>query len=455
MRRFLLLLALATPLGGCPDRTISSLDPTQSKVEVMDIPAVPSRKADLLFVVDNSGSMAEEQASLRANFGTMMSVLKTLQGGQPDLHVAVVTSDLGTSTTDGTNEGSKFGCTSGGDGGAFHMAAAVNGRYIADDGTGNTNYTGTLEDAFSALADVGTKGCGIEQHLGAIEAGLTSTVNAGFMRDDAYLAVVVIGDEDDCSLAHGGLFSSSTDADTVNYACTADGIACDDTPNDMQTPGVRTACHANQHATWTQVPQHYVDFLKGLKADARDIAVAGIVGDVSPFEIERNAKNVSVLKESCTYSGTSGPQTAFPAVRTASFIDQFTYNSRSSICGADLRSAMTQIGALVKRGLVDPCFQTQLVDADPSTPELDPDCQISDVQRVAGGPDVELGVIPSCKSAPGAIPCWHIDEAPVECSYTDTNPHEKLVVERGGVIPPASVHVRAECVTGEPNGSQF
>ncbi|MFT3695475.1 MAG: VWA domain-containing protein [Kofleriaceae bacterium] len=452
MRRFLFL----TMLAGCPDRTISAIDPTQSKVEVKDIPAVPNKKADILFVVDNSGSMAEEQASLRANFGTMMSVLQTLEGGQPDLHVAVVTSDLGTSTTDGTNEGSKFGCVGGGEAGAFRMTPTVSGRFISDDGAGNKNYTGTLEDAFSALADVGVKGCGIEQHLGSIEAGLTNVANTGFMRDDAYLAVVVIGDEDDCSLAHSGLFGSSSDPDTVNYACTADGVECDDTPNDMQTPGVRTKCHPRTTSPkWTQSPQHYADFLKGLKDDPRDVVAAGIVGDITPFAIEKNASNVSILKESCTYSGPTGDQTAFPAVRTASFLEQFTLNSRSTICGADLKPAMTQIGALVKKLLVDPCFDQQLADADPSTPELDPDCQISDVQRVTGGADVELAAIPSCKSAPSALPCWHIDEAPVECSYTDTTPHYKLVIERGGVVPAPNVHVRAQCVTAEPGGSQF
>jgi len=40
-------------------------------------------------------------------------------------------------------------------------AAMVTGKFLIDDGHGNTNYSGTLEDAFSAMADVGTAGCGI------------------------------------------------------------------------------------------------------------------------------------------------------------------------------------------------------------------------------------------------------------------------------------------------------
>ena len=53
----LLLLALAA----CPDRSVSTVFPSQGKVETKDIPAVPRRDLDILFLIDNSGSMKEEQ----------------------------------------------------------------------------------------------------------------------------------------------------------------------------------------------------------------------------------------------------------------------------------------------------------------------------------------------------------------------------------------------------------
>ena len=55
-------------LAACPDREVSELTPDQGKVEYKDIPVTVNRDLDLLFVIDNSGSMGEEQASLRANF---------------------------------------------------------------------------------------------------------------------------------------------------------------------------------------------------------------------------------------------------------------------------------------------------------------------------------------------------------------------------------------------------
>ena len=50
------------------------------------------RKLDILFVVDNSGSMAQEQANLARNFPVLM---QELVSAGADLHIAVVSSDLG------------------------------------------------------------------------------------------------------------------------------------------------------------------------------------------------------------------------------------------------------------------------------------------------------------------------------------------------------------------------
>src|SRR5205085_6258230 len=61
-------------------------------------------KVDLLFMVDNSNSMAGEQKSLREQFPVVIRVLTTGQRtpGDPspfppakDLHVGIVTSDMG------------------------------------------------------------------------------------------------------------------------------------------------------------------------------------------------------------------------------------------------------------------------------------------------------------------------------------------------------------------------
>jgi hypothetical protein len=46
-------------------------------------------------MIDNSRSMAEEQRTLRENFPLFMRELVAAAGGLPDLHLAVISSDVG------------------------------------------------------------------------------------------------------------------------------------------------------------------------------------------------------------------------------------------------------------------------------------------------------------------------------------------------------------------------
>src|ERR1041385_8192526 len=65
-------------------------------------------------------------------------------------------------------------------------------------GARQKNYSGTLEDTFTQIANAGTNGCGFEQHIEAVKRALNNNpANAGFLRPTAYLAVILILDEDD------------------------------------------------------------------------------------------------------------------------------------------------------------------------------------------------------------------------------------------------------------------
>jgi len=67
---------------------------------VATIPATPNRNLDLLFVIDDSPSMADKQVNLANNFPNFINVLNALPGGLPDLHLGVVTTDIGTKGTE-------------------------------------------------------------------------------------------------------------------------------------------------------------------------------------------------------------------------------------------------------------------------------------------------------------------------------------------------------------------
>ncbi|MDD5309946.1 MAG: hypothetical protein PHU25_21725 [Deltaproteobacteria bacterium] len=235
---------------------------------------------DLLVVVDNSGSMAEEQAILSTQIFTLLNSFVDPLPGWPwpaidDLRVAFVSSDMGLQwgapaqpPQDGMQ---RAGCGDFGDNGAFQQGAYAPGgsgtisiqndtipcaagasqcptgwtcenitsgvgvcRTPGGDGANQTcpgvssTWTETSADAPNAtlpfqaacLSALGTDGCGFEQQLASAAAGVEKN-KATFIRDDALLAVIVVSDEEDCSMQDGpGIFNSSQfKGPQINIAC--------------------------------------------------------------------------------------------------------------------------------------------------------------------------------------------------------------------------------------------
>ena len=109
-------LVLATLTAAACGSTSASPDSGVTASETLTWRLDSRLQGDILFMIDNSASMATAQANLQANLGNFMDVLKGLAGGLPDLHIAVVTSDMGAG--DGV---SIQGCTANGDNGVFRF----------------------------------------------------------------------------------------------------------------------------------------------------------------------------------------------------------------------------------------------------------------------------------------------------------------------------------------------
>jgi hypothetical protein len=445
-------------LAGCPDRTISEVIPQQGRVEYKDIPVTVNRDVDILFLIDDSPSMADKQTNLQANFPNFINVLNTIQGGLPNIHLGVATSDLGSSGADDSSPAPSIpGCSGNGKAGALHGASVVTGPYITDiadnNGGRQTNYTGTLSDAFTAIASVGTAGCGFEQHLEAVKRALNNNPsNAGFLRSSAYLAVVILGDEDDCSIAHGSLLTTDTSqlGPLQSFRCTRYGVTCDQggqTPDAMNQIGPKDSCHSNESKQYLTDVQRYVDFLKGLKSDPSQVIVADIGGPPTPVATVLNAppgttQQIPSLAHSCTYTGGNNEvEVADPTVRVNQFLAGFPNRSTfSTICQQDLSGALEQIAELLRTVIGSPCIDGRL-----ATPY---DCSVSDVTNYGTAQQTET-VLPECNntgtpSSSTNKPCWAIEVDAMNCSMSPGM--LTLKVERDQA-PPPNTHVISYCVT--------
>lgn len=469
----LLVAGSITALAGCPDREVSVVDPQQDKEEFKDIPVQLNRDIDILFMIDNSGSMEEEQTSLAANFPQFINVLQTIEGGLPNVHLGVVSSDMGAGPFNISN------CSGNGDNGQLQTQARVTGcspptgAYVSDvsDGAGGrtTNYSGTLAETFSCIAQLGINGCGFEQHLESVRRALngSNAFNNGFIRDSAFLAVIFIQDEDDCSTQDSQMFDTSQNSTSdplgplSSFRCYEFGVDCETGNSDPRAPGPRTNCFPQEDSQYMYGVQEYVDFLKDLKEDDGLLIVAGIMGNREPVSVGVDPERPQnpALVPSCT----SAAGKADPSVRIGYLLDQFpNRNAFTTICNEDLSDGLLLIAQLLKEAIGNPCIEALLKDVDLNTDGLQYECTVSDV--VNPGTDMqEETVLPFCNAdddldptdPPSStnLPCWHLEVDDTSCPATPTG--LSLVVERGGAGAPTGTHVQARCVTcvdGDENG---
>lgn len=209
-----ILLSAVLLLGAssaCADYVFERKIPESLKEVNRVVPAARPTPADILFVIDNSGSMADEQENLARNFENFINVLTEASG---DFQMAIVTTDLSerypteraglrtyqfkasppyTLNLSGTVEscsdtGIPHGCFRGSDPAKRIIRSTQLNR----------------EQQITTFVDnvrVGSCGDGEERGLAAILAALQKTsagqCNEGFLRSDANLIVIIVSDEED------------------------------------------------------------------------------------------------------------------------------------------------------------------------------------------------------------------------------------------------------------------
>ena len=403
--------------------------------------------------------MGEEQDNLAINFRKFIEVLDAIQGGRPNIHLGVVSSDVGIAPfTDGEV------CIGNGDDGVLQNAPRVpscsppssGARFIEDiarqDGTRMVNYPGDLEDVFGCIAKLGTSGCGLEQHLEAMKRALDGSrpQNTGFLRPNAYLAVIIIADEDDCSPKDSAIFDPATALDNLsspigpfgNFRCIEFGVKCDGAIL-SRGPGAYTSCTPRTDS-YIKDPQEYVNFLRSLKPDPSLVLAAGIIAPVTPFAVDVGTGKPELQPSCNTANGL-----AYPGVRLSHFVKQFgaAGGQEASICQPDLSGALVEIADKLAKRIATNCLGSgvALTDINPNVPGLQLNCSVTDVSSL--GAETVLprcGMIDATTPDTTTTPCWWTKDDDVSCRDA---PHVFFQVERGGAEPPVGNRTLVRCST--------
>jgi hypothetical protein len=418
-----------------------SAPPRSTARTVAQVLPVESTAIDILFVIDDSSSMTDEQAQLGIWSRELFDVLST-EGELPDLHIAVTSSSF-------PIPGLTTQCLSGAGGSLYPGRSLTPGDWFLRDVAGpegrERNYTGDITEAFAQMALVGASGCGFEQPFKAARLALAHGVgDKKFLRDDALLLVVFVTDEDDCSIKDPALFSepyadACTELGTLtSYRCFEHGVTCYDGKGSREF-GERRDCRPNENSRYVESVRSFAETLKGVKQNPAQIAVAAIYGKPNHVEVIPDERVTSFqtprLAASCG-SGFVEGSGATPAIRMNALLAEFGGRaSQSSICDSELSWAMRET-ALVARGAAkrSPCLRGGLIDANRVEPGIQPRCEVHAMTGARTKLETRVA-IPECDRS-GGDRCFTIDfdatcetETQLAVRLTESQDHETLVVD--------------------------
>lgn len=245
-------LCTLAALAACLDHPLKPVEYDTEGVGSGALPLSLNKDVDILFVIDNSGSMAEEQATLARNFERLIARLEATDVAA-NYRIAVTTTDAGhvafcgdtgaekgrlqlqscigrvaefqTYDDNGLVDRYEEACASICDHDTIRTVPTFSGAdgetkerpWIERKGQATNLADGvTPAAAFECFGPQGIAGCGFESTLESMRLALTratTTTEAsyGFMRPGAILSIVLVTDEEDCSARQQSEFAGIWD----------------------------------------------------------------------------------------------------------------------------------------------------------------------------------------------------------------------------------------------------
>jgi hypothetical protein len=317
-----------TTLAGCNNHPLKPVELKKGQEEEKQLQLTVNKDVDILFVIDNSGSMGEEQALLAANFPAFIDVLEDPEV-EANYRIGITTTDNGNpwcpaGTT--TPEGGKLVLSSCktrlGD---FLFSDTVDVQDLAcndvcaltdaeleviptatdldpnlvarpwmENIEGKKNIPAGTDTAaaFACFGPQGVNGCGFESHLESMYLSLARAANEneanyGFLRDSAILAIVFVTDEVDCSynkdyadiFAQDGnkvFWSDPTASFPTSAVCWKAGVDCVGDPSGYDScDPVNKDINGNSGVSDDQAVLHpmsrYLDRVQGIENTKKEL----------------------------------------------------------------------------------------------------------------------------------------------------------------------------------------
>jgi hypothetical protein len=488
MKRTFLLIALFS-VGGCQfDRSLG-VDDGDGGSQSVDAAGPPwvkfventNPKVDILFMVDNSSSMTPMSVELTTRFNALVQMLGSLamQGPIVDLQIGVVTSDYGAGATGAP------GCqiSPGGQQGKLQALGAaapmtckppIGANYIKFNFGGpsanNLPDGQDLAQTFTCMASVGSSGCGFEHQLESVYAALRGNMpeNAGFLRDDAFLIVVFLTNEDDSSAP---LYSKMFDINLTaqygyedSFRSTRFGVLCDGKqPPYGDSSGPLSGCQPAPNPPGEEYDvSRYINFFSkpaaagGVKTDPNNVILVAIDAPSDPFQVilsnpgtpggmpfqqcmpldeHANPPCVPVLQHSCQ----NQVKPVFfgdPAVRLNSVVNAAPHGSLFSICDADYTAPFEGIGMWLINLIGNRCIPTPVADVNA------PVCVVEEVTANADGTTTS-NTLPRC-SSDGIFPCWDVKTQVATCANLSPQSLSLMIIRNNQPEPP-NTSIRFYC----------
>lgn len=249
LRTAVVLVALALlPRCACdsvPDDAIESCEASQ---------VVPGAVAtDILFVIDDSGSMSQEQTTLQNGLAAFITTLQSSPVAN-DFQIGVTTTAV--ASFDGT-------------------PTPPAGELVPPGIMRSSD--ATLVTDFQTAVIVGTGGSGREQPFEAMRLALVKSAepgsaNEGFLRPGARLAIIMLSDEDDCSGPTDAAIATSLDCRAAKAAASSSLWPIADVAAFLNSP---------------------------IQGEQRNVVVAAVVG-VAPGTLELSCGQTYCPNQSCS-----------------------------------------------------------------------------------------------------------------------------------------------------------